>query len=128
MFGLLPYLPSPNKSSFVPSPFKSSFVKDFSYSVKMHELILMSYNLSLKFCVTCCEVCSIPRLSDTLNKLLGVGIIKFGSEFCKTSYYTDLRISRRKLSYFLIVYGIFEFTKYAVLQDICTNLSLFLVG
>ena len=34
-----------------------------------------------------------PRLSETLNKLLGEGLINFSNEFLKTSYGTDLRIS-----------------------------------
>ena len=31
----------------------------------------------------------IPRLSETLNKLLGVGLIDFSNVFLQTSYHTD---------------------------------------
>ena len=34
----------------------------------------------------------IPRLSETLHKLLGEGLINFSNEFLKTWYDTDLRI------------------------------------
>ena len=69
----------------------------------------------------------IPRLSETLNKLLGEGLINFSDEFLKTSYYTDLRISGFKLFHSLIVYGKKEFAKYSVRQHICRNLSPLLV-
>ena len=36
----------------------------------------------------------IPSLSETLNKLLGVGFINFRYVFLKTSHDTDLRISK----------------------------------
>ena len=45
----------------------------------------------------------IQRVSETLNKLLEVGLINFCSEFLKTSYDTDLRISGHKLLRSLIV-------------------------
>ena len=35
----------------------------------------------------------IPRLSETLNKPLGVGLINFSNKFLKTSYGTDLQLS-----------------------------------
>ena len=60
----------------------------------------------------------IPRLSETLNKLLGEGLINFSNEFLKTSYDTDLRISGLKLFHSLIVYEKKEFAKYSVLQYI----------
>ena len=47
----------------------------------------------------------IPRLSETLHKLLGEGLINFSNEFLKTSYDTDLRTSGLKLFHSLIVYG-----------------------
>ena len=69
----------------------------------------------------------IPRLSETLNKLLGEGHINVSNEFLKTSDDTDLRISGLKLFYSLIVYGKEEFGKYSALQHLCRNLSPLLV-
>ena len=68
-----------------------------------------------------------PRLSETLNKLLGEGLINFSNEFLKTSYGTDLRISGIKWFYSFTVYGKKEFAKYSFLQHICKKLSPLLV-
>ena len=70
----------------------------------------------------------IPRLPETLNKLLGEGLKNFSNEFLKTSYDTDLQNSGFKLFYSLIMYGKKEFTKYSVVQYIWRNLSPLLVS
>ena len=47
----------------------------------------------------------IPRVSDILNKLLGVGLMNFSCEFLKTLYNTDLRASGLKRFHSLILCG-----------------------
>ena len=69
----------------------------------------------------------IPRLSETLNKLLGEGLTNFSIEFLKIPCSTNLRISGLKLFHSLIIYGKREFAKYSVLHHIRRNLSPFLV-
>ena len=69
----------------------------------------------------------IPRLSETLNKLLGEGLINFSDEFLKTSYDTDLQVSGLKLFHSLIVCEKKKFPKYYFLEYIWRNLSPLLV-
>ena len=45
----------------------------------------------------------IPKVSETLNKLLGVDLLNFSCEFLKASYNTDLRASGLKWFYSLIL-------------------------
>ena len=122
--------------SYLPPLYRSNFVKDFSSSVRIRELILMSSFMrhlrrSVKFWQRrkkwvvdsdsklqehsgfivpwklWLNLCSlrwlkakrnlvsslIPRLSETLNKLLGEDLVNFSNEFLKILYDADLRIS-----------------------------------
>ena len=122
--------------SYLPPLYRSNFVKDFSSSVRIRELILMSSFMrhlrrSVKFWQRRkkwvvdsdsklqehsgfivpgklrLNLCSlrwlkpkrnlvrslIPRLSETLNKLLGEDLVNFSNEFLKILYDADLRIS-----------------------------------
>ena len=61
----------------------------------------------------------IPRLSETLNKLLGEGLINFSDSFLKTSFDTDLRIPGLKLFHSLAMYGKQNILLCKTYEEIC---------
>ena len=155
VFVLLSYLPPPYRSNFmkdISSSLRiheltliSSFMRHlrrlwrFGSAGKNGKLLLLlRFIVSWKLWWSICSLrwlkskhnlvrSLIPRLSETLNKLLGEGLINFSHEFLKTSYDTDLLIARLKLCYCLIVYGKSEFKKYSVPQNLWRNFLLFVV-
>ena len=97
---------------------RKKWLVDSDSKLQEHSGLIESWKLSLNLCPLRWLKTKrnlvrslIPRLSETLNKLLGEGLVNFSNDFLKTSNDTDSIISGLKSFHSLIVYGKKEFAK-----------------